>query len=257
MADSPSETIRSVSNALTVMEAFKPDETIGVSDLARRVGLPKTTTQRILQTLQAAGWVSSSGAPQTRWGPSAKFLAIGSRLSQGWGLRMVATPIMHELRDSTSETVTLVVPQGTQVVYLDRAESREMIRATTVPGSVQSILKSTGGKAILAEMPEAQARALLGNDLPRHTEFTITNIDRMMENLREARRIGYAVSWQEWHIDVVGVGAAIKDATGSPIAAISMIIPAVRASKERVTKELGPMVAQAARAISSRLNSAH
>lgn len=256
MADSNSDTIRSVSNALAVMEAFKPDETIGVSDLARRVGLAKTTTQRILQTLQAAGWVSSSGAPQTRWGPSAKFLAIGSRLSQGWGLRMVATQVMHELRDSTSETVTLVVPQGNQVVYLDRAESREMIRATTVPGSVQSILQSTGGKAILSEMPEAEARKLLGTSLPRHTEHTITRVEDMMDNLRQARKQGYAVSWREWHNDVVGVGAAIKDASGAPIAAISMIIPAVRATRARISKELGPLVAQAARAISERLQSA-
>lgn len=256
MAESSTETIRSVTNALTVMEAFKPDETIGVSDLARRVGLPKTTTQRILLTLQAAGWVASTGAPQTRWGPSAKFLAIGSRLSQGWGLRMVATPVMLELRDKTLETVTLVVPQGNQVVYLDRAESREMIRATTVPGSVQSILQSTGGKAILAEMPEAEARKLLGTSLPRHTEHTITNVDEMMDNLRQAHRLGYAVSWREWHIDVVGVGAAIKDGSGAPIAAISMIIPAVRAARTRISKELGPLVAQAAKAISSRLQSA-
>ena len=256
MSDSSNQTIRSVTNALTVMEAFKPDETIGVSDLARRVGLAKTTTQRILQTLQAAGWVSAIGAPQTRWGPSAKFLAIGSRLSQGWGLRMMATPVMHELRDSTSETVTLVVPQGNQVVYLDRAESREMIRATTSLGSVQSILQSTGGKAILSEMPEAEARKLLGSSLPRHTEHTITDIEEMVANLRQARKQGYAVSWREWHIDVAGVGAAIKDANGSPIAAISMIIPAVRATRTRISKELGPLVAQAAKSISARLQTA-
>ena len=253
MAENITETIRSVSNALRVMEAFKPNEVIGVSDLARRVNLPKTTTQRILQTLQAAGWVTSGSEPPTRWGPSVKFLAIGSRLSQGWGLREAATAVLHELRDSTGETENLVVPHGNYVVYLYRVESSQLIRATGTPGALMPITQSTGGKAILAQWPESEVRKLLGPALVRHTEYTIVDVDDVLDNLKQARKLGYAVSWKEWHIDAVGVGAAVKDRSGTPVAAISMTIPAVRATRTRISRELGPLVAQAAASVASRL----
>lgn len=257
MTDTVAETIRSVSNALRVMEAFKPNESIGVSELARRVELPKTTTQRILQTLQAAGWVAPGAEPPTRWGPSVKFLAIGSRLSQGWGLREVATPVLNDLRNRTEETVNLVVPQGDHVVYLYRVESPQLIRASASPGALRPITQSSGGKAILAEMPEAEVRKLLGPSLPRQTEHTIVDVNEMIENLNQARKLGFAVSWKEWHLDVIGVAAAIKDGRGTPVAAISLVIPAARATRSRVNRELGPQVAKAAATISQGLQATH
>jgi len=252
MTDDSPDAMRSALNVLRVIEAFDGDETLGVSELARRVGLPKTTVQRVVMTLRDGGWLSATANPPTRWRPSTAFFALASRFFRGWNLRSAAAPILRDLRDRTMEAVTLVVPQSRYVVHVDRVESLFPIQATSSIGSLTPIHASSSGKAILSHLSEREVIELLPPTLERFTDNTIIDRNSLMRDLETTRERGYSVSWQEYRYEVIGVGAAITNLLGRPIAAISTLIPQMRISSDRIA-ELGPLVAASALAISAQI----
>jgi len=239
-------------NALQVLEAIRANEQVGVSELARRVNLPKATVQRVLLTFGAAGWLSPTTTTPTRWEASDKLFGFGIRFVQSWDLRTVALPLMSDLRNKTGEAVNLLIPQSKYVVHVERLNSLQTVGVTSAPGGMNPIHATAGGKAILAKMSDAEVRSLLGKTLERCNEHTITRTDKLITELATIRTTGFAVSWQEWQLDVVAVGAAITNGLGKPIAALSATGPATRMTRKRVA-EVGPMVTEIAAEIGNRL----
>lgn len=245
-------TIRVVTNALRVLEAFAEDEAIGVSALTRRVALPKSNVQRILLTLEASGWVTALDSSPKRWAPSIKVLSLASRLFKGGALRQFALPLMHDLRDRTREEVTLVVRHANRVVYLDRVESSLAVQTVSKVGSLIPIHASSGGKAMLSTLARAEIEQIIPQRLERFTPSTLCSRAALLADLERARKSGYAVSRQERRAEVYGVAAAIKNMEGVGIGAISLSIPRTRVTEKRL-RELGPIVAATASSIGALL----
>jgi DNA-binding IclR family transcriptional regulator len=163
---------------------------------------------------------------------------------------------MPELYDLANQHVTgfLGVRRDRSIVYLATVQSEGPVALTHRPGS-QTYLHSTAmGKALLAEMPDDEVRALLGErPLPRLTVHTRISLQQLLADLAEVRRVGFAVSDEENRHGFYSAGAAIRDASGLAVAVISGAVPAaslrapqraaigrlVLAAAQRASRKLG------------------
>lgn len=240
--------VRSVLTALRVLDEVAARQPIGVSELARGLGLPKSSVQRTLQTLYSAGWIQPVGSEVTRWALTTHMLRISQRAAGELDLRNVAVPVMEELRSLTEETVHLAVPEGDSVIVIERLESPQAVRAFIPLGMAAPIAASANGKAILAARPDAAVRELVGRGLPAYTPATVTGEQAFLAQIAGIRRRGYATNEEEWREGVAAVAAAIT-VNGHPIAGISVSTPAHRMGPG-LQARYGKLVKEAAQRIS-------
>jgi IclR family acetate operon transcriptional repressor len=235
-----------VVTTLRILEAVGASQPVGVSDLARTLGLPKTSVQRGLETLGSAGWLRQS--ERGSWSLTMKVAVVGHQAGNELGIRDLALSYMTRLRQDTGESVRLWIPDGDNVVLVETLESPQSVRAVSVVGSTIAMHASSAGKAILAAFPDDELEMRLPATLGAYTPRTITDRDELLRALAEIRRRGYAVSNRETHPDVGGVAAAIT-ATGRPIAALGVVLPMHRVNA-RMVKSHGSLVSAAARELS-------
>ncbi|MFJ4183933.1 IclR family transcriptional regulator [Kitasatospora sp. NPDC089509] len=222
--------MQSVLNALRVLEEVAARQPIGVAELARVMELPKSSVQRALQTLHAAGWLGPADGTPTRWQVTAKALQIGRQATGELGLRDAAVPVMEELRRETGETIHLAVPEGGRVILVERLETSQPVRIVLPLGQDLPAHASANGKAVLAASPPEVLERYLADGLARYTDTTITEPRSLLEELAEVRRRGYATNGGEWRSDVSAVAAAVIGRLGVPVASLSVNVPASRAT---------------------------
>lgn len=245
--------MRSVSVALSVLEAVAEHQPIGVSELSRTMDLPKSTTQRMLLTLGDLGWIRAGDEEPTRWSLTAKAMAIGAHHRGDEEIRRVALPVMRMLAAETGETVHLSVPEDRRVVLILKVESDSPVRTHTTIGNSAPMHTAASGKALLAAMPEARANALLtASPLEAVTPQTETDVAAVQRELERTRRQGYAVTVGTRHPEIAAVGAAVLDARGLPVAAVSLSLPTHRFPR-RMWPVHGERVARAADECSRKL----
>ncbi len=233
---------QSVLNALRVVEQVSTGGGVGVSELARQLDLPKSTVQRTLLTLRAAGWVRQDAS--ARWVLTLRCAVIGRRAVPEHAVHAVAHPIATELRDRTHETVRCFLVEGSQIVLVDTVESDHAVRPveTDLPGGIP--LHATAiGKASLAAGSPAQLDAVLRGRLHPVTPRTITDPDRLRAEIEATRRRGWGVVREELYLDVGGV-AAVAPIYGETMIGVGVSYPLHRAG-ERTINAYGRMVADA------------
>jgi IclR family acetate operon transcriptional repressor len=240
---------RSVLVALKVMEEIAANQPIGVSALARALGLSKTTVHRSLLTLAEAGWISASNDRQALWRLSARALLVGSRAVESHGgLRGIAIPVMEDLRRQTEETIHLLVRDRTQVVLIERLDGIKPVRVFNPLGGRASVFRTSAGKAILSRLPQQDLDACLLVLEARSGADRLPDHDALVAELAVVRRQGFAINLAANQPDVHAVAAAILDPDGYPIAAVTISSVPERLT-ESVCLQLGPLVVDAARRI--------
>ena len=228
--------MQNVINALRVLEEVAARQPAGVGELARGLGLPKSTVQRSLRTLHDAGWIRPAGGEVTRWQVTTKALQVGRRAELG--LRDAALPVMEELRQRTGETIHLMVPEGDAVVLIERLETDKPLRIVLPLGIRLPLHASANGKAVLAHLPSAPA------DLPGYTDTTITDPQALRAEMAAVLARGYADNRGEWRSDIAAVASAVLGPDG-PVASLSVSTPASRMPDD-LRAEYGELVRQAA-----------
>jgi IclR family acetate operon transcriptional repressor len=244
--------VRNVLSTLRVLEEVASRQPIGVGELARVLDMPKSSVQRALVALDTAGWIRPASAGVTRWVVTTKALAVGGRASGDLDLRGAAVPIMEDLRRHTEETVHLTVPEGGNMVLIERLETDKPVRTSMALGHALPMHASANGKAVLANGSPEVVRQLLANELPRFTDTTITDPDELRAELAEILRRGFAVNHGEWRPDVGCVAAAVMGGHENPIATLSVNIPISRLTQESEV-DFGAAVSEAASGLSARL----
>ncbi|WP_433510029.1 IclR family transcriptional regulator [Nonomuraea sp. CA-143628] len=235
--------MQNVINALRVLEEVADRQPVGVGELSRALGLPKSSVQRSLRTLHEAEWIRPAAGEVTRWQVTTKALHVGRRAELG--LRDVALPVMEELRQRTGETVHLMVPEGDAVVLIERLETDKPLRIVLPLGIRLPLHASANGKAVLAHRTGP-----LG-ELPSYTGTTITDPGALLAELEGVRARGYADNRGEWRSDIAAVAAAVLGPDG-PIAGLSVSTPASR-MPDALRAEYGKLVTEAARTLTERL----
>jgi len=244
--------LSSVKKALQVLEQFGREEPeLSLAHLSRRLGMHKSSVLRMLGTLQAAGFVEKDpGSGRYRLG--LKILELAGRVTGRHGLRELAAPAMEELARRTGEIVHLAVLDGAQIVYLEKKGQGQVLTVATRIGGRNPAYASAMGKTLLAGLPAAELRRLLGRGpLPALTEHTISEVPALLEELERIRRQGFAVDDEETFLGIRCVAAPILGDEGKPLAAISVTVPKSRMDARR-RQELRELVVAAAQSISRR-----
>jgi len=226
-------------------------EEVGVTVLAKRAGLHKSTCFGLLYTLQHLRLVYQD--PKTgKYRLGLKAFELGQSYTSNLDLRRLAHPYLEQLVRETQETVHLVLLEGDHAVYIDKVEGRHAMSIASRIGQ-QAKLYCTGvGKALLAFWPEEKQRQWLEQPLVAYTKNTIVDRGALMQHLREIRERGYSVDDQEIEIGLRCVSAPIFNAQGSAEAAISISGPETRINDDKLT-EYAQHILKASQEISRQL----
>jgi IclR family acetate operon transcriptional repressor len=230
------------------MEEIAARQPIGVSDLARALGLSKTTAHRGLATLADAGWIETSGDRRALWSLSVRALTVGGRaVDSHRGLRGIAVPVMEDLRRSTEETIHLLVRDRTHVVLIERLDGIKPVRVFNPVGGRASIFRTSSGKAMLARLSAAELEPYV-EILRSRAEIGAQDAGEFLAELDLVRERGFALNLGSNQPDVHAVGSAVMDIEG-PVAAVTVSAPPERLL-EATCEDIGPLVVDAARRIS-------
>jgi IclR family transcriptional regulator, KDG regulon repressor len=235
---------------LAVLEALAGEHgaSKSIDKLAQQLKLTRSNVHRTLQTLAHARYVAkdeSTGSYST----TMKLFELGGKQLHRFDVRRFAPPFMRALAEETGETVHLSILEGLEVVYIDKIDSPQPVRAYTAIGGHAPAYSVATGKALLAYQPEdyldRHAAAL-----ERHTAGTIASLAVLKEELATVRRVGYALNRGEWRDSVGGVAVAVFDGMDRVIAGLGISGPLERLGVPRL-RELAPLVKQRAADISA------
>ncbi len=230
--------IQSVLNAIRILEAIGSLQPVGVSELSRQVGLPKSSVQRALLTLDRAGWVCAAEGDRTTWRLTSAMLGISLKAFGEYSLRDYAESAMRELQRRTNETVHLVSLDGDCGLILHRIDSSQPVRAFVSVGTRSPLHATASGQAILAHLPADKVEEILATSLDTYTDSTVTDRQKLVDRLETVRRRGYAVNVAEWRDEVASVSSPILSVDGSVVAALTVSVPVSRFSDE-VAERIG------------------
>ncbi len=221
-----------------------------LTGLAEQLGLTKSNTHRLLNTLIEQGFAVQDGN-KGLYRPTLRLWELGSQIVGRLDFVGVAREFMPKLAATTGETVHLSVLQGADVIYLDKTEGTQVVRSYTQVGERAPAWCVATGKILLAYLEPDRLRELVPK-LRAYTPKTITDHTKLNKELKAARTQGIAYNRGEWREDVVGSATAIFDASGNPIAAIGISGPAVRLQKGILEKHSSAVI-EAGHAISRAL----
>jgi DNA-binding IclR family transcriptional regulator len=237
--------------AFAVLETFTPEyPALTLSEIARRAGLPLTTSHRLVGELRAAGALERDADGRYRIG--LRLWEIASLAPRGVPLREAALPFLEDLYEVTHENVQLGVREGHEVVYIERIAGRRAVGVLTRVGGRFPLPASGNGLVLLAHAPEAVQQAVLEGPLQRFTEHTVTDPERLRRMLAEIRHDGFAVSDRQVTVDAVSVAAPIVDGHGEVIASLSIVSRAGGTAVERLAPAVRAAALGTSRALSAR-----
>lgn len=231
---------------LRVMEAALLSERF--TDIVEAAGLPKSTVHRILSTLVAEGFVS--GDADSGYRPGARFMTLAGRALSGLDISQLAQPVVDRLVAEVDCTVHVGMVTGDEMVYIIRTDSSKPYHMRSRVGLAIPMHSSGMGKAAMASWSDDQVAAYVARTgLPARTEATITDPDRLRDELAEVRERGYALDLGENEAGTVCVSAAIRDHMGRVTHGISISSIAVE-HPGRSIEEMAPQARTAAAEIS-------
>jgi len=223
------------------------DNHVSLKILSAETGLHPSTAFRILASLTAHELVERADGGQYRLG--IRLLQLSSHVHKRVDLREESVPVMRQLCDSIGETVNLTVRQGDEVVYIERAISKQMMRVEQVVGHRAPLHVTAVGKLMMAEIGKQFCREYAERTgLPSYTPNTMTDVNNLITSSEEDLRRGYALDNEEAEIGVGCIGVLIRDGTSAVIGGLSISAPI-----ERRKIEWAPLVQEAGREISNRL----
>jgi DNA-binding IclR family transcriptional regulator len=196
---------------------------LGISELARALGLPRSTTHRIVRALCDEGLVRATGGGRYNIGSGLVGLA---EMGRG-DLRAEVAPHLKQLSALLGETVDLAVLSGAEVLFVDQHLSNQSLRVVSEIGARFPAHCTANGKALLAELPATSVQQLLPRALTARTRHTITRRDLLLHELDEVRLRGFAYDLEEHTTGICAVGTTVRTAAGET-AAITVVVPAVR-----------------------------
>jgi IclR family acetate operon transcriptional repressor len=218
--------VQSIERAFAVLGTLA-DGPIGVTEVAERASLPKSTAARMLASLTREGVVEQvPGDTRYRLGGRLATLAAGVLPTRS--LARLARPSLVELSSEVGEAAGLSVPDGDLVHYVEQVDSPNPVSVRDWTGSRLPMHAVSSGQVLLAFLPPAVVERYLARPLERFTERTLVDRDALRDRLRAVRRDGYAWAREEFDRGISSVAAPIADASGEVVAAVHLHGPSYR-----------------------------
>jgi IclR family KDG regulon transcriptional repressor len=248
--------IQTVTNAFRLLEAFEREEALGVTELARRLHLPKNNVFRLLATLEQKGYVEQ-GAASDLYRLGSRCLQLGRAFSRNHGL-VRARPVIEALARQTGETVHLAVLRDFQVVHLDGEQSEGAVVTGLRVGRRAPCHCTALGKVLVGCAPphvlEEYDRCVVSRGAHEaHTAATLTDREKLIDHLRTVGSQGWATDVEEWEAGLVCAASPVRDDAGRVAAALSVSGPAFRLDEIALERVVVPAVMDAAGQLSRSL----
>lgn len=240
--------VTSVERALRLMEALL-DGPMGATGLAAMLGVSKATAFRLARTLEANGYVVQLDDSRYTLGPRCLMLAawafghVDIRRELRWAI--------EELHEKTSETAMISVQAGNDSVCIDSIPSNQPVVSMAAVGEVWPAHTCSAGLAMLSQDEEFR-ELYLSQPLEKATSHTVVDADALRRMLQKFQKSGYSVNNSYWREGVSAVASVVNDATGKPVAALSIMLPTFRLKVHGV-ETLGALVRDVAARSSARL----
>jgi DNA-binding IclR family transcriptional regulator len=245
--------VTALARGLEVLRCFQPeDPLLGNQDIARRVGLPKSTVSRLTGTLTSLGylrWVPPTG----KYELGASMRTFGSPELASANLRQLARPLMQALADHGRMSVSMGVQDRTSMLYVENCRSVAAVSLSVEVGARIPMATTAMGRAFVCSAPEEERESLLaqlqlehGTDWPRLE----AGLERSTQSFQ---RTGYCVSLGEWYEDVHAVAVPLMPVDGSQGVVFSIGGPAYQLGQPMIERDIGPRLVQLVRNLEAQL----
>jgi len=223
-------TIQSVSRAISILRCFEGDVQLGLSEISRILGLHKSTTAGIINTLKEEGFLEQDKRTgKLRLGLDLYSLAVQARHD----LVEICEPHLNTLLNLTGETVNLAVIDRSEIVYIAKKESSHSIRISTSVGAHLPVYCTAIGKSILAYMERSKAESIIDEiEMRPLTDKTITDKEKLLSIIETIYLEGVAYDFEEFEPGIICVASPLFYKKGDPIGAISVSGPAMRLGED-------------------------
>lgn len=224
--------IQSVERALKILECFKKESSLGLTEISDMVGLQKSTAFGIVDTLTTYGWLFRDPV-SGKYQLGIEVYKMGQYAEIN--LCNIARPFMYKLLEEFGETVNLVQHDCRNIIYLDKVESARTMRTSADIGKKAPFFCTAAGKAILAYLPpEKIERALESYDYYQYTKSTARSAKEVRRQLQLIQKYGYSIDNGEYEEGLICVGVPILSPEGYPVAGLSVSGPEIRMTPYKI-----------------------
>jgi len=237
--------IHSVENAFSLLEVLADNGLeLGITELCKKISLPKGTVHRLLGTLKNLGYIEQN--PQNRkYRLTIKIFNLGTAVTDRIGLVQII-PYMKKLSRKFNETVNLTILDRDEIIYLYNVGCDNALKLDLRIGSHQPAYCAAGGKVLLAYLSEQELDGYLQRvKLKSYTPYTVTSKEYLKKDLKLIRERGYSFVNEEYMVGVSCVAVPIKDQQGKVCAGLSFSVPTVRMDKEKLTQLIDSLISTA------------
>ncbi|HEX6447404.1 MAG TPA: IclR family transcriptional regulator [Streptosporangiales bacterium] len=229
--------------AVDVLETLRVGEVgLSIREVAAEVGLPKSTVQRLLKDLVETDMATQDSVTRRyRLGP--RTLALGMAYQRRLDVRTVALPHLTRLRDAYGETAGVSVAIGDELMHLDQVESTSTLRATFEVGRPLPLWSGAPSRVLMADMPDEEVRRIVSDR--DHADVRPVNPpspEELLEAVRETRRTGHAVAFEETIPGVNTLSVPVRGHAGRVAATFSLTGPSSRFDAAAMRAALGGLL---------------
>jgi DNA-binding IclR family transcriptional regulator len=244
-------TVQSIQRAFAVLSALA-DGPIGVTEVAERAALPKSTAARLLASLAREGAVEQVPG-DTRYRLGGRIVSLAAGVLPARSLVAIARPILIELASAAGEAAGLSVPDGASVHYIDQVDTAHQVQVRDWTGTRGPMHAVSSGQVFLAHLGEAALERYLAQPRVAFTDRTLTDSAALRERLRQVQLDGHAWVREEFAEGLISVAAPVPGADGEIVAAVHLHGPSYRFPVPGREAEAATLVVEAASRISDRL----
>lgn len=225
--------IQSIDRAFKILELYKYNNNsdLGVSEISKLLNLSKSTTYGIVNSLYQLGYLEQNPS-NSKYYLGLKFFAFQEIIRPHSNLVNIVHPYLESLVDKFNETAHFAYKINNRVMYLDKVDCDEELFFKTAIGKENYLHSTAVGKCILANQIQDEIDHILKEDLVELTEYTITNKDDLLKELKKIKAKGYAVDNQEGSIGLVCYAVPVF-INGKCNSAISVSSPTLRINEEK------------------------
>ncbi|MCM8900193.1 IclR family transcriptional regulator [Caldicoprobacter algeriensis] len=226
--------IKSLEKALKILECFTPEEPeLGVTEISRKLDMHKSSVFNIVDTLKKCGYLEQD-PKNGKYRLGLKVLKLSYNLYSSYDVRKTLRPLLEDVSHKTNETVYLGVLYEEEVIYIDAVFPLSSTLTRNIIGIKAPLYCTAIGKALLASLPDDMIEKILSRPLEAYTQSTITDREKLWEEIKHIRMKGYAVDNMEHEYGIKCVGIAIKGLNGLPICAVSISGPSLRFNEDKI-----------------------
>ncbi|WP_223592583.1 IclR family transcriptional regulator [Neobacillus bataviensis] len=227
--------VQSVDRALTIIKLISArKEGIGVTELAEKLELNKSSIFRLLATLVENGFIEQDMETK-KYKLGYIYLEIANKLLDSIDIRKEAASYLRELERISNEVIHLVIYSQKEAVYIEKLEGSETLRMHSQVGKRAPMHCTSAGKVILANLPDSEVIEIIKQKgLPRHTENTIITAEELFEALKTIKNQGFGIEREENEPGITCIAAPIFNHLGDVTGAVSISGTSMRMNEEKI-----------------------